>query len=766
MRFRPLTKTNLRLAIGTTLAVVLGSGVASAVTYTPGAELTAQAAANQRPNSGTNPEAGPPFAKKNGVWEVNTTGPTLRNTVTDPDGDKSNLTFEVWTTDAAGKPKSRVKLTDDNQYGVLVSDFVASGKAAQVTVPAGRLTNGVTYAFHTSAYDGKLYETDWSPWTTFKVSVPAPAKPAKPTSLANNGKPGEFTVALPSGHTAKWVEWQLDAAAWKRVDAAGKTSVTIDTGLRAAAPTAPAAPAANNHTLNVRTANDDGASDAVSVAFTGNGTGNGDGDHAVDLTLPDPVSTAPNPDQTKQVVTGKITRPLGAPASSSPRFAAPAAKEQCGPVDKDGGQACFGAPVKFEDLPAEVQAKAKEQAKAKQQRPQAPAAGSPGMTDWCATNTSGAFATRTVECETKQLPVVYRVDGEPIATAYFTMTREISLDNSGKSFIHRLNIHPILIAPTFRAIEMVMANRTCVGSTAAQCKDPGKAELSDWDGKAIWQSPTDTHDANLTTTYTWDNSTSGAEYDLRTDFMIKGILIAGNTPGPTLMTDFRWAMSDPSDLEEIRCDTKGTGATVSGCVFKNVAPSYTFNAAKFPQAAAHAWLLQEKLPNTMGVKTRDTPLYYLPGGKRADGKNNRDVICDVASWASTYGDASAMDGAGDKPNCDEFAFNATYNSGGMPKAEGGLNEVSSGSQCVQTFTKKASDGAVHLYNIDGQAPTWREVCGRSAISGKHNSGSMGGFSGFAKNMRLMDKDPYWLETGMSGQCTTDAKSFKCSLRAN
>ncbi|MCD9195188.1 hypothetical protein [Streptomyces albireticuli] len=390
----------------------------------------------------------------------------------------------MWTTDTGGKPKSRVKLTDDNEYGVLVSGFVASGKTAQVTVPAGKLNGGQTYALRTSAFDGTLYETDWSPWATFKIDKPVPAKP---TSVANNGKPGEFTVSLPAGHTAQWVEWQLDQAAWKRADASGKTSVTIDTGLRAAVA---AARAAGDHVLNVRTANDGGASDAVSVAFSGNGTGNTGKDHAVDLTLPNPVSTAPNPDQT-----GKVTRPLGASASSSPPpFAPSGPKEQCGPVGKDGGQACFGAPVKFDDLPDDVKAKAK-------LRAPAPAAG--GMTDWCKTSNSGALATRTVQCESKQLPVIYRVDGKPIATAYFTMTREISVENSANSFTHRLNIHPVLVAPAFRAIEMVMDNRTCVGSTAAQCKDPGKAELSDWDGKAIWQSPTDTHDASLTTTYTW-----------------------------------------------------------------------------------------------------------------------------------------------------------------------------------------------------------------------------------------------------------------------
>jgi hypothetical protein len=724
------------------------------VTYTPELQRAAAqpaaaqaAAANQRPVSGKTPEAGPPFSQKGGVWEVNTTTPTLRNTVTDPDKDKSNLTFEVWTTDTSGKPKSRIKLTDANEYGVLVSGFVTSGSKAQVTIPAGNLQNGVTYAFHTSAYDGSLYETDWSPWATFKVNVPVPAKPAKPTGVANNGKPGEFTVTLPAGHTAKWVEWQLDANPWKRVDAAGKTSVTIDTLLRAAADTARAP---GDHVLNVRTANDGGVSDPVSVQFSGNGTGTGGNKPAVDLKLPDPNASSPNPDQKSQTPTGNVTRPLNAPATR----AGAAAGEWCGPVDKNGYQACFGPAV--DKLPKEVEAKLKQQ-----QKRLAAARAAGGMTDWCATNTSGAWATRTIECETKSVPAILRLNGQTIGTAYFNMTRELNLSGTN-TFTQRLNIHPILIPPVFRAIEMVMADQFCTGHS--QCKDPGKAELADWDGKPIWQSTTDLHDANLTTTWTWDDSQKDQTYDFDTDFRIDSLLIGGNVPAPGLQTGYQWGMDEPSDLQQIRCDTKAQ-FSASGCVFVNVAPVYTFNAAKYPQAAAHAWLLQEKLPNTMGVRTRQTPLYYLPGGTRADGTNNRDVICDEKDWANKYGDASAMDGATDKPNCDEFAFNSTYNSGGMPKAEGGLNPVSSGKECVQTFTKKAGDGAVHLYNIDGKVPTWKEVCGRSAISGKHNQGSMAAFGGFAKNMRLLDKDPYFLETNMSGTCEDKNGTFTCTMTA-
>ncbi|MFG2840872.1 hypothetical protein ACGFYE_38440 [Streptomyces zaomyceticus] len=102
----------------------------------------------------------------------------LRNTVTDADGDTANLTFQVYTANADGTPKAQVDLDGSGQYGVLVSSYVASGATAQVKVPYGKLKPGVLYKVRTSAFDGSLYETDWSPWADFRidpyVKFPAP----------------------------------------------------------------------------------------------------------------------------------------------------------------------------------------------------------------------------------------------------------------------------------------------------------------------------------------------------------------------------------------------------------------------------------------------------------------------------------------------------------------------------------------------------------------------------------------------------------------
>ncbi|MFD7667442.1 hypothetical protein [Streptomyces sp. NPDC059788] len=108
------------------------------------------------------------------MWQVNSTTPTLSNTVTDSDGNTARLTFLVYTTDANGNAWDQVKLTDPNTgkpapYGVLVSDYVTSGSTAKVTLHDGDLKPNTTYVFRTAAFDGVQWEAGWSAWTKFKT---------------------------------------------------------------------------------------------------------------------------------------------------------------------------------------------------------------------------------------------------------------------------------------------------------------------------------------------------------------------------------------------------------------------------------------------------------------------------------------------------------------------------------------------------------------------------------------------------------------------
>ncbi|MFI9155394.1 hypothetical protein [Streptomyces sp. NPDC053367] len=128
--------------------------------------------------SGSTPSAGPKFTKSGSIWRVITPRVQLQNTVTDADGDSSTLTFQVWTVNADGTPNAQVDLDGSGQHGVMVSSYVPSGSLAKVTVPYGLLKPGVRYKFRTSAFDGSLYETVWSPWADFRidpyVKFPAP----------------------------------------------------------------------------------------------------------------------------------------------------------------------------------------------------------------------------------------------------------------------------------------------------------------------------------------------------------------------------------------------------------------------------------------------------------------------------------------------------------------------------------------------------------------------------------------------------------------
>lgn len=179
---------------------------------------------NYRPKTGTAQQAGPPYFLADGVWSVNSVTPTLQDTFVDTDGDKVNGTFEI-----------RDAGTDTQVGSYLVSKYVPSGQPASVTVPAGVLTDGKTYKFRTSPYDGAHFNTGWSPWATFAVDATAPSAPADVTStdyptgkwVKGAGQAGTFTVTPPSGTDHRWFEWSLDDVEWTKKDANGSDPVAI-----------------------------------------------------------------------------------------------------------------------------------------------------------------------------------------------------------------------------------------------------------------------------------------------------------------------------------------------------------------------------------------------------------------------------------------------------------------------------------------------------------------------------------------------------------
>ncbi|WP_435286474.1 RHS repeat-associated core domain-containing protein [Streptomyces bacillaris] len=211
---------------------------------------------NYRPRTGTKQEAGPPFFSYGGAYTVNTLTPTLRDTFVDADGDKVNGTFQIFD-----------NATNTQVGNVIVSPYVPSGQVASVTVPAGVLTNGKTYKFRTSPYDGAHYNTGWSAWKTFTVDTTAPSAPTAISStdyptgqwVKGAGQAGTFTVTPPSGSDHNWLEWSLDGLTWTKLTTGG----TSGTKAISVAP-----PKDGTHTLQVRAVDKaDNKSEAIDYTF-------------------------------------------------------------------------------------------------------------------------------------------------------------------------------------------------------------------------------------------------------------------------------------------------------------------------------------------------------------------------------------------------------------------------------------------------------------------------------------------------------------------
>ncbi|MCC9708460.1 DNRLRE domain-containing protein [Streptomyces sp. MNU76] len=210
---------------------------------------------NYRPRTGTKQEAGPPYFSYSGAYVVNTTTPTLRDTFVDADGDKVNGTFQIYD-----------NATNTQVGDVIVSKYVPSGQVASITVPSGALTNGKTYKFRTSPYDGAHYNNGWSAWKTFTVDTSAPSAPSKIVSsdypsnawVKGVGQAGTFTVTPPaSDHN--WLEWSLDGVTWAKVSTNGSTA---DKALSITPPKD------GTHTLQVRSVDKaDNKSEAIEYTF-------------------------------------------------------------------------------------------------------------------------------------------------------------------------------------------------------------------------------------------------------------------------------------------------------------------------------------------------------------------------------------------------------------------------------------------------------------------------------------------------------------------
>ncbi|MFH8978610.1 DNRLRE domain-containing protein [Streptomyces sp. NPDC017890] len=765
---------------------------------------------NYRPSDGTNRQAGAPFRSYAGVWAVNTTTPILRDTVTDPDGDKVNVTFQVY--DAA----TNTPITTPAGEGLVVSDFVDSGKPASVTVPAGQLRDGKTYKFRTNAYDGTHYNLSWSPWTQFVVDTTAPAEPKSITSATypenwgggGAGIAGTFDVT--TGDASPYeVQYRLNPFE-DDADDYGWTSVRTVTPVgRAVAPEASytATPAADgNHVVQTRTV--DRAGNVGPIKDYGFTAGNRDYNRAqkVDIALPQPDTASPAPDHinTPIPVAALMSRAGGGSARSTSSRTFTSGQVSVTVTSLPERSEAWRRTVAADGEPGTVSTRAMS----------GPVIKDKSVCDPAKPDQKSVY-TRDAACLIEQWKLS-ATDPTSGGLQKFMQTIEVMLqvqvDRTSDSGLVEtyVQMKPLDKAPDDGYLPFFGADSVQLLGTKARCgKDTGGCVEEDtsftWagDDEPTWAGNSDTSVKSGNVTHKWNgslqNDAGKRDIDLSKKFPVDVYTIFTSDQEVMEPGHGTWNNVEvTTQAVNVRCDKV---FATHGCVIPDYVPGYKFNAGAYPAASAHAWLIQNKAKYKGLGASPLNPLKYIPGPKKgekvpsrpANGYNKNHsrekVMCPKSRSSRTDGwvperlflnhpktflhHELIATGSPDSISCDEYPFAATYQSPGMPSSVGGLMPAgpNGGGECVQTVAVKADDGSEHLVDDTRyNPPTWDETCGRSSMSNAVNGGSMDrmtvGLNPFLSKMRMLDKDEFWVDPGnewFTG-CDLSGPEVKCTMK--
>ncbi len=149
---------------------------------------------------------------------LNTTTPTLKATVSDPDGGTLKGAFELWHTSGT------------QIGGQDYSASVSSGAQAGWAVPAGTLVNGGVYSWRARGYDGTDVSAAYSPWCEFTVDTTAPNAPTVssstwPERTWSAAATGSLSWSDASTDVTNWIYW-LDSSTTRPTVPASTTSVS------------------------------------------------------------------------------------------------------------------------------------------------------------------------------------------------------------------------------------------------------------------------------------------------------------------------------------------------------------------------------------------------------------------------------------------------------------------------------------------------------------------------------------------------------------
>ncbi|MFD4336881.1 hypothetical protein ACFWPP_06705 [Streptomyces anulatus] len=344
------------------------------------------------------------------------------------------------------------------------------------------------------------------------------------------------------------------------------------------------------------------------------------------------------------------------------------------------------------------------------------AAATAGSGGWCANVSGAAMQTRTQGCLRGLLPLTATRNGVPVGSATMKVIQEINLNPKSNEFTTWTELS---------LVNMTGISSITLKSFEEDCWPTGDCVESNgpWIGSTTW-TPSDPHVATRTNTHSWQKVALG---EAKLDFTWNA---SWSTPtsGATVGSH-KWS----NNAFDVRCDNKVGGNT--GCVFPKYTPTLQMNTQKYPAAAAYYWVIMEKLATHPGSEEHNKPLRRLADEAKAG--ENRDKMCmrAVAEW-NPHPNA-------DGTSCDEYPFAKSRQSGGMT--------LSSGKYCAQFYADKQTNGSWML-ELDNNYPypTWNEICGRAAVPAKQNTDAGGDLGRFTSEVRLLDNDAYFVQTGFEG----------------
>jgi hypothetical protein len=186
-----------------------------------------------------------------------------------------------------------------------------------------------------------------------------------------------------------------------------------------------------------------------------------------------------------------------------------------------------------------------------------------------------------------------------------------------------------------------------------------------------------------------------------------------------------------------------------GCVNENFTPTLQISRTVDGASADMIEWAQTHLSGHWGLKGVGQPLHRLINA------NNRRVICNasfrpdnaITVALAPYG-APILDG----DSCDEFPFNATYESGAQKVGANGQPKpfVTTGAACAQVTAEQTD----HIGMPGFEGVDWSSVivnsdipsapCVRGHIPRRLNNHVGSLYNGLIRRDRLINKDPFWL----------------------